>query len=82
MINILLAGFDIDAPFLYEELKNYMQPNHFVLIVAFSFIDNCEKSLFDRNALYSKECDKYYNVIGEGFIANQILLLNIVEPVT
>ena len=30
MINILLEGFDIDAPWLYDELKNYIQPNHSV----------------------------------------------------
>ena len=27
MINILLEGFDIDAPWLYDELKNYIKPN-------------------------------------------------------
>ena len=40
MINILLEGFDIDAPWLYDELKNYIQPNHSVAVVAFSFRDN------------------------------------------
>ena len=55
MINILLEGFDIDAPWLYDELKNYIQPNHSVAVVAFSFRDNRVKSLSDWNALYSKE---------------------------
>lgn len=52
MINILLEGFDIDAPWLYDELKNYIQPNHSVAVVAFSFRDNRVKSLSDWNALY------------------------------
>lgn len=37
MINILLEGFDIDAPWLYDELKNYIKPDHSVAVVAFSF---------------------------------------------
>ena len=47
MINILLEGFDIDAPWLYGELKNYIKPNHSVAVVAFSFRDNRVKSLSD-----------------------------------
>ena len=69
MINILLEGFDIDAPWLYDELKNYIQPNHSVAVVAFSFRDNCVKSLSDWNALYSKECGKYHDGIVGGFTA-------------
>lgn len=69
MINILLEGFDIDAPWLYDELKNYIQPNHSVAAVAFSFRDNRVKSLSDWNALYSKECGKYHNGIVGGFTA-------------
>ena len=67
MINILLEGFDIDAPWLYDELKNYIQPNHSVAVVAFSFRDNRVKSLSDWNALYSKECGKYHDGIVGGF---------------
>ena len=67
MINILLEGFDIDAPWLYDELKNYIQPNHSVAVVAFSFRDNSVKSLSDWNALYSKECGKYHDGIVGGF---------------
>ena len=67
MINILLEGFDIDAPWLYDELKNYIQPNHSVAVVAFSFRDNRVKSLSDWNTLYSKECGKYHDGIVGGF---------------
>lgn len=69
MINILLEGFDIDAPWLYGELKNYIQPNHSVAVVAFSFRDNRVKTLSDWNALYSKECGKYHNGIVGSFTA-------------
>lgn len=69
MINILLEGFDIDAPWLYDGLKNYIQPNHSVAVMAFSFRDNRVKTLSDWNALYSKECGKYYNGIVSSFTA-------------
>ena len=55
MINILLEGYNIDAPWLYNELKKYIQPNHSVAVVAFSFRDNRVKSLSDWNALYDKK---------------------------
>lgn len=84
MINILLEGFDIDAPWLYDELKNYIQPNHSVAVVAFSFRDNRVKSLSDWNALYSKECGKYHDGIVGGFtdygIPEEKLTLSIILP--
>ena len=69
MINILLEGFDIDAPWLYDELKNYIKPNLSVAVVAFSFRDNRVKSLLDWNALYAKGCSKYHDGIVGGFTA-------------
>lgn len=67
MINILLEGFDIDTPWLYDELKNYIKPYHSVAVVAFSFRDNCVKSLSDWDALYGKDKGKYYSGIVGGF---------------
>ena len=67
MTNILLEGYDIDAAWLYDELKNYIKPDHSVAIVAFSFRDNRVKSLEDWNALYSKEGGMYYGGIVSGF---------------
>lgn len=67
MINILLEGYDIGAPWLYDDLKNYIKPNLSVAVVAFSFRDNRVKSLSDWNALYSKETGKYYDGIVGGF---------------
>lgn len=61
MINILLEGYDINADWLYNDLKKYILPNHSVAIVAFSFRDSRVKSLDDWNALYSKENGVYYN---------------------
>ena len=69
MINILLEGFDIDAPWLYGELKNYIKPNHSVAVVAYSFRDNRVKSLSDWDALYGKVNGKYYDGIVGGFTA-------------
>ncbi len=81
MINILLEGFDIDAPWLYDELKNYIKPNLSVTVVAFSFRDNRVRSLSDWNALYEKETGRYYGGIVGGFNAygipeDQITFIN------
>ena len=69
MINILLEGYDIDAPWLYGELKRYIKPIHKVAVVAFSFRDNRVKSLADWNILYSKENGRFYGGIVGGFTA-------------
>ncbi len=69
MINILLEEFDIDAPYLYDELKNYIKPNYSVAVVAFSFRDNCVKSLSDWDTLYGKGNGKYYDGIVGGLTA-------------
>lgn len=69
MINILLEGYDIDASWIYNELKNYIKPNHSVAVVAFSFRDSQVKTLLDWNALYSKENGRYYGGIVGGITA-------------
>lgn len=69
MTNILLEGFDINAPWLYEELKNYIKPEYTVAVIAFSFRDSRVKCLADWNALYSSESGKFYNGIVGGFTA-------------
>ncbi len=81
MINILLEGYEINAPYLYEDLKNYIMPDYSVAVVAFSFRDSKVKSLSDWNTLYSKENGMYYNGIVSGFTAygiseNNISFLN------
>lgn len=69
MINILLEGYGIDAPWLYNELKNYIKLRCSVAVIAFSFRDNRVRSLSDWNLLYSKENGKYYNGIAGSFAA-------------
>lgn len=77
MINILLEGYDINADYLYDELKNYIKPEHKVAIVAFSFRDDSVKTLSDWKDLYSKESGMYYNGIINGLTAYGISENNI-----
>ena len=63
----MLEGYDIDATWLYDELKKYIKPTHSVAVVAFSFRDNRVKSITDWNSLYSKESGKFYTGITGGF---------------
>ncbi len=77
MINILLEGYDINADYLYDELKNYIKPEHKVAIVAFSFRDDRVKTLSDWKDLYSKESGMYYNGIINGLTAYGISENNI-----
>lgn len=60
MINILLEGYDINAPWLYDDLKKYILPNYSVAVVAFSFRDSEVNNSADWNLLYSKESGIYY----------------------
>lgn len=77
MINILLEGYDINAPWLYKDLKKYIMPDYSVAVVAFSFRDSEVKSLSDWNTLYGKENSMYYNGIVSGFTAYGISENNI-----
>lgn len=78
MINILLEGYEINADYLYNELKNYIKPEHKVAVVAFSFRDDRVKSLEDWYNLYSKEKGLYYGGIVSGLTAYGIAESNIV----
>ena len=69
MINILLEGYDIDASWLYDELKKYIKPTHSVAVIAFSFRDSQAKTIEDWNLLYGKENGKFYDGITGGFAA-------------
>lgn len=84
MINILLEGYEINAAYLYDDLKNYILPNYSVAVVAFSFRDREVKNSKDWNLLYSKENGIYYNGIVSGFTAygiseNNITFVNYFE---
>ena len=69
LINILLEGYEINAPWLYDDLKKYILPNQLIAVIAFSFRDNEVKNLKDWDSLYSKEKGIYYNGIVDGFTA-------------
>lgn len=84
MINILLEGYDISAPWLYDDLKQYILSDYSVAVIAFSFRDSKVKNSEDWNSLYSKEKGIYYNGIVDGFTAygipeNNITFLNYFE---
>ena len=69
MVNILLEGYDIDAPWLYGELKPHIRPSDRVAVVAFSFRANRVKCAADWDRLYGKESGMYYGGITGGFAA-------------
>ena len=77
MINILLEGHDIDAAWLYDELKNYIKSNHSVAVIAFSFRDDQVKSIADWDVLYSKYNGKYYGRIVDALVSYGITEMNI-----
>ncbi len=77
MVNILLEGYDIAAPYLKDELSEYIKPEHSVAVVALSFRDNRVKSLEDWNKLYSRESGIYYGGIVGGFTAYGVAEENI-----
>lgn len=67
MIHILLEGYDIDAPWLYDELKQHIKPFQKVAVVAFSFRESQASSLADWDRLYSKQNGRFYGGIVGGF---------------
>ena len=69
MVNILLEGYNISEPWLYEELKNYIKPYMKVAVLALAFRDNKVKSNSDWLDLYGRSAGKYYSGIVGGFTA-------------
>lgn len=69
MVNILLDYSDINSPWLFDTLKNYIKPHHKVAIIAFSFRDERVKNLMDWNALYGKNGGKYYGGLVDTLMA-------------
>lgn len=77
MINILLEGYEINAPWLYDDLKKYILSSYSVAVMAFSFRDNEVKNSAEWNLLYSKDKGKYYKGIVSSFTAYGISENNI-----
>ena len=69
MVHILLEGFDIAAPWLFDDLRPYLRPEHKVAIVAFSFRDSRVKNALDWDALYHPDTGCYYGGMVGGFLA-------------
>lgn len=67
MVNILLERYMVDAEWLYDDLKEYIKPNHTVLVVAFSFRDNRVKSAEDWDMLYGETNGCFYRGIVDSF---------------
>lgn len=67
MINILLEGFDLSAPWLMSELKKCIKPGSRVAVVALSFRDAQARNADDWSALYSREGGMYYGGIAGAF---------------
>ncbi len=63
MVNILLESYNLDADWLYDELKEYLKPEYKVAVVAFSFRDTRVKNNSDWQLLYGKEQGKFYDGI-------------------
>lgn len=76
MVNILLEGYNIDAPWLYDELKKHIKPHHRVAIVAFSFRDRTASNLEEWNAVYG-ENGRFYRCIVTPLLAYGISEENI-----
>lgn len=81
MVNILLDGYMIDAPWLFDALKNYIKPSHKVVVVAFSFRDSRIGDLNDWERHYGKNDGKFYGgIVGSlksyGIQENNIVFLN------
>lgn len=67
MVNVLLESYDLTAPFLVEELHNYIRPNSSVTIIAFSFLPSQASNLSEWLGLYGKENGMFYNWLVEPF---------------
>lgn len=66
MINILLEGYNITEPYLYDELKQIIKSEHRVAVIALSFRDTRVRSLSDWNLLYCKDSGRFYGGIVGG----------------
>jgi len=81
MTNILLEGYEINAPWLFDSLKDYIKPFQKVAIIALAFRDTRVKNLDDWNALYEKDHGCYYSgIVGSladyGILESQIEFIN------
>ena len=69
MVNVLLESYDLTAPFLVGELRNYIKPSDSVAIVAFSFLPSQAANLEQWLGLYGREEGMFYSWLVEPFAA-------------
>ena len=81
MIHVLAEGYDLDAPWLADELKGILRPGSRVTIVALSFRDAQVKSAQDWEALYGREGGRYTGALVDplaayGIGADRVAFIN------
>ena len=81
MTNILLEGYDINAPWLLESLKAYIKPFQSVNVIALAFRDARVKNLEDWNSLFDETIGCCYSgIVGSfsdyGITEKQIEFIN------
>ena len=69
MINVLLDYYTIDEPWIYSELKSIISPEMKVVLIPFSFRDECVNDEESWRALYGKGRGKIYFGIARAFEA-------------
>lgn len=67
MVNILHEGYGFGAPWIYDDLKEYIKPEHKVAVVAFSFRDAQVKNAEDWELIFGKEKSTAYPSIVDSF---------------
>lgn len=77
MVNILLEGYDIAAPWLQLTLSHYLKPTHKVAVVAFSFRASRVKCAADWASLYGRCVGRLWVGIVGGFAAYGIAEENV-----
>lgn len=69
MVNILLEGFDVNAPWLMPELSRYLRPGARVAVVALSFRDSQARNEADWDRLYARDGGMYYRGMADALAA-------------
>ncbi|MBO5327983.1 MAG: Type 1 glutamine amidotransferase-like domain-containing protein [Clostridia bacterium] len=80
MVNVLLEGFNINKPWLFNELKNHLKPRLKVVVIPFSFRDSEVKNSQDWEKLYGKGGYVYCGIVGGlktyGIAENDVYFIN------
>ena len=71
MTHILLEGYNLSEPWLFDTLRAYIKPHHKAAVIPFAFRDSRVRCAEDWDLLYGKENGKYYGGITAGFWQNE-----------